>query len=100
MTSLNSGLPSRETWVKGPWWLCPAPSPLEILARWRSAEVQTPIVWWPGLVTWEIGIWMAIVCTLSRLLALTPCASAILLNALRCWNGRRSPRSKIEPRST
>ena len=51
MTSLNSGFPSRETWVNGPWCLWPAPSPLEILTRWRSAEVQTPIVWWPGLVT-------------------------------------------------
>ena len=59
----------------------------------------------PFLVTDEIGTWIAIECTFRLLVAFTPGAAGSfrpgMLNVVcRFWNGRRSARSKIEPRST
>ncbi len=63
MTSLKSGLPSRDTWVKGPLTKPAVVSSAETLARWRLALVQTPIVGRPLRVRWEIGTWIAMECT-------------------------------------
>ncbi len=74
-----------------------------ILTLGLLAVVQTPIVGLPGSTSWEIGTWSAIECTFSLLVALTPgwlTSPAILPKTFSCWNGRRLPRSKIEPRST
>ena len=58
---------------------------------------------WPVLATAVIGAWIAIVWTFRWLVAFTPGAfllNTVLPNTLAVWNGRRLPRSKIEPRST
>jgi hypothetical protein len=56
------------------------------------------------MVTAEIGTWIAIECTFRWLVAFTPAAGPEKTFspywACRFSNGRRSPRSKIEPRST
>ena len=103
-----NGLPRRETWTHGPD-SDGLPCPLSTIRIFRRlAALQTPITeelaitffgLEPFLVRWEIGIWMAIVWMLSVLVASTAAAAAL---GIRCrfWNGRRSPRSKIDPRST
>ena len=53
----------------------------------------------PSAVRSIMGTWSAIECTLKSLVALTPGAAASD-PMCRFWNGRRSARSKIEPRST
>ena len=46
-----------------------------------------------------MGTWMAIVWMFNAFVASTPGAAAVGIR-WRFWKGRRSPRSKIEPRST
>ena len=74
----------------------------------RLAELQTPITEEPEAaflgterlaVRSEIGTCSAIVWMFNVLVASTPTASALGIRC-RCWNGRRSARSKIAPRST
>src|SRR5205085_5719052 len=84
ITSLNSGLPSRETWTQGPDsdGLLP---PLWIIRTLRRlAELHTPSTAslsltlcgvLPFAVRCEIGTWIAIVWMLSVLLVSTPAAS-------------------------
>ena len=110
-TSLNNGLPSRDTCVQGPmfagllrlsqlWLKC---------TRWRLAVVHTPITesgavgsvgLLPSSVSSVFGICIAIVWTLRSLVAFT--ANALPGIGMRCalWIGRNAARSKIEPRST
>ncbi len=108
ITSLNSGLPRRETCTHGPdsasrRWPRRSSAPCggsprsrrrSPRRRWsrRSASSRP----WSGCL---IGTWIAIVWMLSVLVASTPGAAGL---GIRCrfWNGRRSPRSKIAPRST
>jgi hypothetical protein len=71
MTSLNSGLPSRDTCAKGPLWKEPLPSS-DTRTRWRLALVHTPIVGRPFTVRSEIGTWIAMECTFRRSVAFTP----------------------------
>ena len=108
ITSLNSGLPSRETCTHGP--DCERSSlALSIMRTLRRlAALHTPITdellpaffgTEPCGVRCEIGTCSAIVWMLSVLVASTPAASALGIRC-RCWNGRRSARSKIAPRST
>ena len=54
---------------------------------------------WPSRVSIVIGIWIAIEWTFSAAVPSTPLAVG---SGIRCasLNGRRAPRSKIEPRST
>ena len=54
----------------------------------------------PSLVSCEIGILSAIECTPKPLVALTPAAGGTIDARCRFCSGRRSPRSKIAPRST
>ena len=58
----------------------------------------------PDRVSCEIGTWMAMECTFSAAVALTPGAGLEKTFspywACSCSNGRRLARSKIEPRST
>ena len=78
-TSLNSGLPSRDTCTYGP---TPTDAPLSrSVALRRDADAHTPIVAFvasgsvgalPLAVTLPIGSWMAIVCTLNERSAFTP----------------------------
>src|SRR4029077_14558010 len=104
---LNSGLPSRETCTHGP-----DSAPLLVLLIIRTlrrlAALQTPITedgdvtslgTEPLAVRSEIGTCSAIVWMLSVFVASTPSASGLGIRC-RCWNGRRSARSKIAPRST
>jgi hypothetical protein len=53
----------------------------------------------PSRVSRLIGTWSAIVWTLSFAVASTPIAGEVAIR-WRFWSGRRSPRSKIDPRST
>ena len=53
----------------------------------------------PSRVSFRIGTWIAIVWTLSVAVASTPIAGDVAIR-WRFWSGRRSPRSKIDPRST
>ena len=78
MTSLTSGLPSRETWTNGPAFTFSPPSASHTRAFWRLAVVQTPMVGCPLTVTAEIGTWIAIECTFRWLVALTPAAAGQL----------------------
>src|ERR1035438_3392964 len=55
MTSLNSGLPSLDTCRHGPLDTFLPWSASHIVADWRYAEVHTPMVGWPCVVTAEIG---------------------------------------------
>src|SRR5262249_17958331 len=103
MTSLTSGLPSRETCRNGPLSTFLPWSASHSLTPWRLAVVHTPMVGWPDLVTVEIGTWIAIEWTFRWLVAFTPAAFLVntcLPNTLAVCSGRRLPRSKIEPRST
>src|ERR1700689_735675 len=99
ITSLTSGLPSRETCRHGPLDTFSPLSASQNVADWRLAVVPTPMLGGPLLVTAEIGTWIAMECTLRWLTAFTPAAGP--LNTLspywacRFSNGRRSPRSKI-----
>ena len=111
-TSLTSGLARRDTWWNGPDMTLVLVSASHTLARWRLAVVHTPITE-PLSVTLPcglpdsrspVGTWIAIECTFSCAVALTP-AAAVLNTFIPYWacrfsNGRRSPRSKIAPRST
>ena len=102
-TSLTSGLPSRDTCRHGPQFTVSPASASQSVTRWRLAVVHTPMVGCPLIVTAEIGTWIAIECTFRWLVALTPGALGRPGRpnvACRFANGRRSPRSKIEPRST
>ena len=58
-TSLNSGLPSRDTCRNGPLSTFEPLSASHTLTRWRLAVVQTPMLGWPLRVTEEIGTWIA-----------------------------------------
>src|ERR1700733_12610000 len=72
ISSLNSGLPSRETCFQGPLLTLPPSSP-KTEALWRLALVQTPIVGFFLVVpSEEIGTLIAMVCTFRWLVALTP----------------------------
>ena len=53
----------------------------------------------PSRVSFLIGTRIAIVCTLSVAVASTPIAGTVAIRCRFC-SGRRSPRSKIDPRST
>ena len=108
ITSLNSGFPSRDTWLHGP---CPTYAPRcssKIRDVRRFADAQTPITEpaFPGLVgsfplrvTSVIGTWSAIECTLNAWSEFTPGAAAIGSRCRFC-TGRSAPRSKMLPRST
>jgi hypothetical protein len=74
----------------------------------RLAEAHTPITdfgsagsvgFKPSRVSIFFGIFSAMVCTLAPRVASTPGAFGVGIRC-RLWNGRRSPRSKIDPRST
>jgi hypothetical protein len=78
------------------------------VAFWRLADAHTPITdvacagsagFEPSRVRWVFGTWTAIVWTLKARSASTPGAAGV---GMRCrfWKGRRSSRSKIDPRST
>ena len=80
MTSLNSGLPSRETWTHGPG-LGGAARLADRGPCWRLAAAHTPMtefgrhrVGRHRAVDGQLrsGTWMAIECTLKSLVALTP----------------------------
>ncbi len=84
------------------------PSPLWITDLRRPAEVHTPITetcfvasagFEPLLVSAVFGTLIAIDCTFIRLSESTPCVAASF-SGPTLFNGLRSPRSKIEPRST
>src|SRR5271154_4545950 len=105
MTSLMSGLPRRDTCVQGPAESFGCPYILDI---WRLADVHTPIVEWESVydVGWThprvsslIGTWIAMLCTFRLASELMP-AVAAPFRRKSGWNGRSSPRSKIDPRST
>ena len=105
-TSLISGLPRRETWTHGP--DSDLPVALSIIRTLRRlAPLQTPI-------TDELGHRVRRLVRpgqlrdrdldrdrvdVERAVASTPGAAGL---GIRCrfWNGRRSARSKVEPRST
>jgi hypothetical protein len=53
----------------------------------------------PSLVRCSMGTRSAMVCTLSWAVASTPIAGDVAMRCRFC-SGRRSPRSKIDPRST
>ena len=53
----------------------------------------------PSRVRRLIGTWRAIVCTFSVAVASTAIAGEVAIRCRFC-SGRRSPRSKIDPRST
>jgi hypothetical protein len=53
----------------------------------------------PSLVRSSMGTCDAMVCALSRAVASTPIAGDVAMGCTFC-SGRRSPRSKIDPRST
>jgi hypothetical protein len=53
----------------------------------------------PLRVRWRIGTRIAIVCTFRVAVASTPIAGSVAIRCRFC-SGRRSPRSKIDPRST
>ena len=108
ITSLNNGLPSRDTCVQGPW---PTYLPWpwsKIRVFLRLALAHTPITLagditsvgtlWFRVIS-EIGTCSAMLWTLNVLLAFTPTASAV---GIRWWDskGRSVPRSKMLPRST
>src|ERR1700722_7166706 len=106
MTSLINGLPRRDTCSQGPvlvWGVVPY-----IRTFWRLAVVQTPIVESasvyfigiaPPLVRSVIGTCKAIECTFVEANEWIP-ALAAPFKRKSGWKGRRSPRSKIDPRST
>src|SRR6202035_2262832 len=107
-TSLTSGYPSRETWTHGPDSDRSSLALSIIRTLRRLAALQTPITAEllaalvgtdPCLVKSEIGTWIAIEWMVGVAVAPTPAAAGV---GIRCrfWNGRRSARSKVEPRST
>ncbi len=113
MTSLNSGMASRETCRYGPVLQVLFRSVSSIRTRWRLAVVHTPIVargsvtslpLQPPRVRSVIGTCSAMVCTLRFFVALTPLPDCGNLASPKCScasaNGRGSSRSKIAPRST
>ena len=53
----------------------------------------------PSLVSFEIGTWITIECTFS-VASVSTLEDAAIDSTCRFWNGRSTPRSKIEPRST
>src|SRR5580704_16013726 len=71
ITSLTSGLPSRETCRHGPldtfWPL----SASQTVADWRLAVVHTPMLGWPLLVIAEIVTWIGMECTFRWSVAFT-----------------------------
>ena len=101
---MTRGLPSRDTCRNGPLSTFSPLSASHSLTRWRLAVVHIPIVGWPFLTSADFGTWIAIECTFRWLVAFTPGAGWVKTprpNWLcNCSNGRRSPRSKIAPRST
>ena len=72
---MTSGLPSRDTCRNGPLSTFSPWSASHSRTRWRLAVVHTPMVGWPLRVTAEIGTWIAIECTFTLLVALTPGAA-------------------------
>ena len=67
------------------------------------AVVHTPITGRFDTVIFSIGTCSAIECTFTNLVALMPGMfprPIALAKTWSDWNGRRSARSKIEPRST
>src|SRR5712691_1094039 len=88
MTSLNNGLPSRETCTHGP---APCDLPLaRIVALCREAVVQIPITDFglaasvglePSLVSSFFGTWMAMLWTLKPVVPSIPAAAAV---GIRC----------------
>ena len=77
ITSLNSGLPSRETCRNGPVFTVSPWSASHSVTRWRLAVVHTPMVGWPEIVNAETGTWIAIECTFRWLVAFTPAAGPL-----------------------
>ena len=103
-TSLNSGLPRRETWTHGPDSARSSLAGSIIRVLRRLAAPQTPITDLPLIgslgadpsrVRLLIGTWSAIVWTLSVAVASTPIAGEVAIRCRFC-RGRRSPRSKID----
>src|SRR5512140_3088473 len=84
ITSLMSGLPSRETWIQGP--VSASVEPTRMRDLRRLAEAYTPITDFasPTLdgidrsrVSCVLGTWIAIVWMLRFLVASTPGAAAV-----------------------
>ena len=108
---MKSGLPSRETWRNGPLLTFSPFQSSHSVTCCRLAVVHTPITeaesdtpCLPGRSSSEVGICIAIECTLRWAVALTP-AAGLEKTCMPYWacsssNGRRLARSKIEPRST
>src|ERR1700722_8004433 len=99
-TSLNSGLPRRETWTNGP--VSTVTDDVLVVGWsrtrtfWRDAVHHTPMT--GELATRSlIGTLRAMLWTLTFLVALTPLAAGRLPKACRFSNGRRSPRSNTAP---
>ena len=108
ITSLKSGLPSRETCTQAPDSPFASLAVSVIVTRRRLAAPQMPrtalaldasVGREPSRVRCLMGTWIAIVCTFSVLSVSTLFEAAI---GIRCrfWNGRSAPRSNVEPRST
>ena len=108
MTSLNSGLASRETCRNGPRADGRAGAGSRIRLEYRLAEAYTPMTEvgrprrsavTPPRVRSVFGTWIAIVCTFRPAQAVDA-GRGRQRDQVRELNGRSPPRSKTLPRST